>query len=252
MELDEAAKDWPGVSENAERFLAVNPLVPQPYRYLARASEELGKPDPAIRSYQRLLLLDPPDPADVHYHLARLLHQKGDAAGAKRQVLQALEEAPRFPTPCTASGNRRHAHRRRNQTGSEIVKTVQKILLAGAVLALVVGICVAQNWGGGGGFGGGGGGCRGGRGAGFQGSGSPDEPLISTEGGDDSERGHRAHRPRNRHPQHGHTRTGPTRRASSRTCSPSPASFTNGPPSNPRAAAPAAWCAGSTIIRTAI
>ena len=96
MELDESAKDWQGVSENAGRFLAVNPLLPQPYRHLARASEELGKPDPAIRSYQRLLLLDPPDPADVHYRLARLLHQKGDAAAAKRHVLQALEEAPRF------------------------------------------------------------------------------------------------------------------------------------------------------------
>ncbi len=95
MELDQSAGDWPGVSENAARFLAVNPLVPQPYRYLARASDELGHTDPAIRSYERLLLLDPPDPADVHYHLARLLHGKNDAA-AKRQVLQSLEEAPRF------------------------------------------------------------------------------------------------------------------------------------------------------------
>ena len=97
MELDDARKDWAGVTENAERFLAVNPLVPQPYRLLARASEAQGKTDPAIRSYQRLLLLDPPDPADVHYHLAKLFREQGDAAAAKRQVLQALEEAPRFP-----------------------------------------------------------------------------------------------------------------------------------------------------------
>jgi hypothetical protein len=40
-------------------------------------------------------LLDPPDPAEAHYRLARLLHQAGDPA-AKRHVLQALEEAPRF------------------------------------------------------------------------------------------------------------------------------------------------------------
>ena len=61
MELDAGNNDWAGVAENAERFLAVNPLLALPYRELARASEELGKAGPAIRSYQRLLLLDPPD-----------------------------------------------------------------------------------------------------------------------------------------------------------------------------------------------
>ena len=63
MELDDGQGDWTGVAENAERFLAVNPLVPLPYRELARASEQLDHDAPAIRSYQRLLLLDPPDPA---------------------------------------------------------------------------------------------------------------------------------------------------------------------------------------------
>ena len=83
------------MTENAERFLAVNPLLPQPYRYRARASEESGKTEAAIQSYQKLLLLDPPDPAEVHFRLARLLRQTGDPA-VKRHVLQALEEAPRF------------------------------------------------------------------------------------------------------------------------------------------------------------
>jgi uncharacterized protein HemY len=33
----------------------------------------------------------------VHYQLARLLHARGDSeAEAERQVLQALEDAPRF------------------------------------------------------------------------------------------------------------------------------------------------------------
>jgi tetratricopeptide (TPR) repeat protein len=96
MELEQGTKDWPGVATNAERFLAVNPLLPQPYRYLGRAGEELGRPATAIRSYQRLLLLDPPDPAEVHFRLARLLYQQGELPGAKRHVLQALEEAPRY------------------------------------------------------------------------------------------------------------------------------------------------------------
>jgi predicted Zn-dependent protease len=97
MEMDDARGDWEGIAENAERFLAVNPLLALPYRELARASEQLDHDAPAIRSYQRLLLLDPPDPSEVHYRLARLLHKTGDAAGAKRNVLQALEEAPRYP-----------------------------------------------------------------------------------------------------------------------------------------------------------
>src|SRR5262249_28044429 len=86
MELDTAAQDWTGASRDAQRFLAVNPLVPQPYRCLARAAEQLGRDPEAIQAYETLLRLDVADPADVHYQLGRLLFKKGDP-GAKRQVL---------------------------------------------------------------------------------------------------------------------------------------------------------------------
>jgi len=95
MELAEEAKEWKAVTHNAERFLAVNPLLPLPYRYLATASAELGETQPAIGAYEKLLLLDPADPADIHFHLAGLMRMNNDPA-AKRHVLQALEEAPRF------------------------------------------------------------------------------------------------------------------------------------------------------------
>jgi tetratricopeptide (TPR) repeat protein len=95
MELDSAAEDWKAVLRNVERFLAVNPLVPLPYRYLSRATEELGRAPEAIQAYRTLLRLDPPAPADLHYKLARLLHQQHDPS-ARRHVLQALEEAPRY------------------------------------------------------------------------------------------------------------------------------------------------------------
>jgi tetratricopeptide (TPR) repeat protein len=95
MELASATSDWPEVASNAERFLAVNPLVPAPYRFLGRAHEELGRPEKAIRAYQILLKLDPPDPADVHFRLAKMLHAAGDGS-ARRHALKALEEAPRF------------------------------------------------------------------------------------------------------------------------------------------------------------
>jgi tetratricopeptide (TPR) repeat protein len=95
MQLASADQDWDVTRKTAERFLAVNPLVPAPYRYLARASEASDEPAAAIQAYHTMLLLDPPDPAEVHYKLARLLFRAGDPA-AKRHVLKALEEAPRY------------------------------------------------------------------------------------------------------------------------------------------------------------
>jgi tetratricopeptide (TPR) repeat protein len=96
MDLAAAGNDWPAVRRNAERMLAVNPLAPQPYRHLAKAAEALGDRDVAIRAYSTLLLMDPPDPAEVHFRLARLLRQAGKTDQARRHVLQSLEEAPRY------------------------------------------------------------------------------------------------------------------------------------------------------------
>jgi tetratricopeptide (TPR) repeat protein len=95
MELGSETQDWPAVLQNASRFLAVDPMVAPPYRFLARASEAAGQTQPAIDAYAALLLLDSSNPAELHYHLAKLLHQSGDPA-AHLHVLQALEEAPRF------------------------------------------------------------------------------------------------------------------------------------------------------------
>jgi tetratricopeptide (TPR) repeat protein len=95
MELAETAGDWPAVQRYAERFLAVNPLVVPPYRYLARADQELGEPDGAVVADRTLLLLGPPNPSEVHFQLARLLHEAKDPED-RRQVLEALEDAPRY------------------------------------------------------------------------------------------------------------------------------------------------------------
>lgn len=97
IELSEAQQDWPAVTKYANRLLAINPLISLPHRALAEAGVASGNNEQAITAYRKLLLLDPPDPSDVHYQLARLLHARGDSeAEAERQVLQALEDAPRF------------------------------------------------------------------------------------------------------------------------------------------------------------
>ena len=95
MELALAQKDWDDARRNAQRFLSVNPLVSRPYSSLAESAEGLDDSDRAIAAWRKLLLLDPPDPARAHFRLAKLLHEKRDPA-AKRHVLKALEEAPRF------------------------------------------------------------------------------------------------------------------------------------------------------------
>jgi tetratricopeptide (TPR) repeat protein len=97
IDLYSAQKDWPAVIDHANRLLAINPLVSIPYTALAEAGAATGKTDVAISAYRHLLLLEPADPAQAHYELARLLHARGGAEGeAKRHLLQALEEAPRF------------------------------------------------------------------------------------------------------------------------------------------------------------
>jgi tetratricopeptide (TPR) repeat protein len=94
-EIGMEQKNWEQVAENGRRYLAVYPLLSATYWRLGQANEGLGREEPAIDAYRRLLLLDPADPVDVHYRMAKLL-QKRDPAAAKRHVLEALADAPRF------------------------------------------------------------------------------------------------------------------------------------------------------------
>ena len=93
-ELAAADGEWPEVKLNARRFLEINPLVPAPWRLLAKASAAGPDTATAIMANRTLLRFDPANPSDVHFELARLLQKTGDPA-ARRQVLLALEDAPR-------------------------------------------------------------------------------------------------------------------------------------------------------------
>jgi tetratricopeptide (TPR) repeat protein len=95
-ELALAAEDWDLARQTAERWLGVNPLIAAPHRAAARAAAALGDVRLAIDSYRALLLLDPFDPAEIHYQLARWLFRQGDRAAARRHALLALEQTPRF------------------------------------------------------------------------------------------------------------------------------------------------------------
>jgi len=88
--------DWEGLARNADRMLAVNPLLRGPHRLMARAADRLEMSDRAIRAYRALIHMGPVDPAETHYRLARSLAERGDRTAARRQVLIALDHAPRF------------------------------------------------------------------------------------------------------------------------------------------------------------
>jgi tetratricopeptide (TPR) repeat protein len=96
MELEDASGDWQGLARDARRMLAVNPLIPAPHRGLAKAAEHLNQDAEALAAYKALAILDETDPADTHYRLARMLAKLGQKDEARREVLKALDEAPRF------------------------------------------------------------------------------------------------------------------------------------------------------------
>ncbi len=95
-EIDEGASDWAKLAEDARQLLAINPLIVAPHRWLAQASEKLDQKDEAVAEYRAWASLDTTDPAEIHFRLAKLLAASDQRPAAKREVLKALEAAPRF------------------------------------------------------------------------------------------------------------------------------------------------------------
>jgi tetratricopeptide (TPR) repeat protein len=96
LELASSAGQWENTKSYARRMVAVNPLIPMPYRYLSIAAEKTNDDVALIESLQVLARMDPLDRADVHFRLASALFREGDVLAAKRHVLMALDQAPRY------------------------------------------------------------------------------------------------------------------------------------------------------------
>ena len=96
LDIEAGRENWTGVRKSARRYLAINPLNARPYRFQAEAFEQTGQTKEAIAAWEKVLLFDPADPADVHFRLASLLAEDQQKALARRHVLRSLEEAPRF------------------------------------------------------------------------------------------------------------------------------------------------------------
>lgn len=96
IELESQDKNWKAVCDAANRYLAINPLRIEPYRILANAGEQLKDFSVTSRALECLLEFDTTDIAATHYRIAKIRLAQNNLPDAKRHVLKALEEAPRY------------------------------------------------------------------------------------------------------------------------------------------------------------
>ena len=95
IDIDLESGDWKELLKDSERALAINPFLKQAHWSRGRAWEGLDEKEKAVASYKRMLTLKPVNPAEVNFRLASTL-QPSDPLQAKRHVLDALADAPRY------------------------------------------------------------------------------------------------------------------------------------------------------------
>jgi tetratricopeptide (TPR) repeat protein len=95
-DLRERLGDSTGAMAPLERLIWISPYDLAVHVHLAELAGRAGRHAVAIRERRAALALDPPDPLEARYQLARALAASGDAAGARREVLAVLERAPSF------------------------------------------------------------------------------------------------------------------------------------------------------------
>ncbi|MDQ8181668.1 tetratricopeptide repeat protein [Pelagicoccus sp. SDUM812005] len=95
LELAKESGDPRETFKWSNAWLAINPMAETPWRALLDASRSLDHPPRSIEAVSALLALKTPDRPSLHFQMAKLT-QESDPEGAKRHVLQALADAPRF------------------------------------------------------------------------------------------------------------------------------------------------------------
>jgi len=95
-DLREKLGDSTGARIPLERLLWISPYDVGLHTRLAELAARSGDQKTALRERRAVVALNPPDPIDARYQLARALAASGDAAGARREILAVLEQAPSF------------------------------------------------------------------------------------------------------------------------------------------------------------
>ena len=94
--LAEETSDEERMREAYERLLEIDPFDPIPHQALGRLAMAGGRHDVANREFDVALALGPVDRVVAHSDYAESLLAAGDADGARRQALAALEIAPTY------------------------------------------------------------------------------------------------------------------------------------------------------------
>jgi tetratricopeptide (TPR) repeat protein len=74
----------------------ITPFDADLHKLAGDAYLEQGKINDAVREFRVVVSLEPANPADAHFDLARALEASGNKVEAKREVLRSLEIAPSF------------------------------------------------------------------------------------------------------------------------------------------------------------
>jgi len=95
-ELAIADEDWASLAVYGEKFLAIQPLTPVGYRFVATAAEQMRRPADAVGALSVLQRFDPVDPAELNYRIAKAKSELGETLQATDHLIAAIQEAPRF------------------------------------------------------------------------------------------------------------------------------------------------------------
>src|SRR5262249_31190607 len=95
LEIAQGTKDYAGMVRWGEASLAIHPMGVTAWRALLDAHEQRHENAAGVEAGPARLALDPPAVAPIPHRVAKMLAST-DPATARRHVLQALEEAPRF------------------------------------------------------------------------------------------------------------------------------------------------------------
>ena len=91
-----ATGDKAGAAAALERAMFINPYDRTQHERLAELYKGVGDRAKVVRERKAIVALAPVDKATALYQLALAQHEAGDAAGARKSVLRALEDAPNF------------------------------------------------------------------------------------------------------------------------------------------------------------
>lgn len=95
-DLRERRLDVTGAIAALERLLWISPYSNAVHARLAMLLSTRGDHDRVIRERRAIIANQPSDLLTARYELARALAASGDTAGARRELLQVLEQAPSF------------------------------------------------------------------------------------------------------------------------------------------------------------